>query len=52
VAVQSTPRTVTSHASTGAVSFTLPRKSFVTFTGNYTVGRYNWRSGISMFLPD
>lgn len=52
VAVQATPRTVTANATTGVVSFTLPRKSFVTFTGNYTVGRYSWRSGISLFIPD
>ena len=52
VAIQGTPRTVTSNASTGAVSFTMPRKCFATFTGAYSVGRYNWRTGISLFVPD
>lgn len=52
VAVQSAPKTVTSNSSTGAISFTLPRKSLVLFLGNYSIGKYNLKQGVTFFVPD
>lgn len=51
VAVQYSPKTVISITG-GAVSFTLPRKSFVLFQGTLTIGRYDLRNGVSFFIPD
>lgn len=53
VPVSTAPKTVTTIAA-GALpsTFQLPRKSFVTFRGNFTIGRYNFTNGLSMFIPD
>jgi len=53
VAVSSAPKTVTT-ITAGALpsTFQLPRRSFVTFRGGFTIGRYNFTNGVSLFVPD
>lgn len=53
VAVSSAPKTVTT-ITAGALpsTFQLPRRSFVTFRGAFTIGRYNFANGLSMFVPN
>lgn len=51
VPVAYSPRSVTT-TSGGAISFTVPRKSFVLIRGSFTVGRYDFRNGLLMFIPD
>jgi len=51
VPVAYSPKTVTT-TSGGAISFTVPRKSFVLIRGSFTVGRYDFRNGLLMFIPD
>ena len=47
VPISTAPKTVTTIAA-GALpsTFQLPRKSFVTFRGNFTIGRYNFANGL------
>lgn len=37
--------------SNGAVSFTAVQGSFITITGTFSIGRYNFASGLEMYVP-
>lgn len=37
--------------SNGAVSFTAVQGSFVTLTGTFSIGRYNFATGLEMYIP-
>lgn len=49
--IQTVAQTVTSDASTGAVSFTVPQRSITTIRANMILGRYDFRSGIRLYIP-
>lgn len=49
--IQTVAQTITSDASTGAVSFTVPQRSITTIRANMILGRYDFRSGIRLYIP-
>lgn len=55
--VSTTPYTITSNSSTGAVSFYVPRGSLVTIRGNFIIasatgGIYDFTQGIELYVPN
>lgn len=55
--VSTSPYTITSNASTGAVSFYVPRGSLVTIRGNFVIasatgGIYDFSQGIELYVPN
>lgn len=54
--ISTSPVTITSHATTGAISFYVPRGSLVTIKGNFVIanatgGIYDFTQGLELYVP-